>query len=80
MLVKRRTAGEIAGLVVAFVVAGAGVTFGILIIGSFLHLPHAALWVASALGLAAIAYPILRSAARPAEAAPSVTTERTDHE
>ena len=77
---KRRSAGEIAGLLVAFILAGAGVTFGILVIGSFLRLPQVALWVAAALALAAIAYPILRSASRPAEAAPSVTTERTDHE
>jgi hypothetical protein len=80
VLVKRRSAGEIAGLFVAFVVAGAGVTFGVLVIGSFLNLPHAALWVASVLGLAAIAYPIMRSAAPRDDAAPSVTTERTDHE
>lgn len=78
----RRSTGEWAGSAVAFVVAGAIVTFCILIIGSFLGLPPAALWVLVAAGLAAIAYPLLRPRSQAAleTAAPladPVPTERT---
>jgi len=73
----RRSAGEMSGLIVAFVVGGAAVTFGIVIMGSFLHLPHAAIWIAGAIGLAAISYPMVRStqsassSANPQQPAPS---------
>jgi 5-(carboxyamino)imidazole ribonucleotide mutase len=57
----KRTPGEWAGLAVAFLFAGAVVTFGILIVGSLVDLPPALLGIAAVLGLAAIAYPILRT-------------------
>jgi hypothetical protein len=60
----RRTPGEIVSLVATFVGAGAAVTFGVLIVGSLINLPLPLLWVAAALGIAAIAYPLLRVATR----------------
>lgn len=56
----RRSAGEWAGLIVALVVAGAVVSFGILLIGSFLHLPLPVIVVLCLAGVAAIAVPIFR--------------------
>lgn len=59
----RRSAGEWAGLIVALVVAGAVVSFCILLVTSFLHLP---LPVASVLAVAAIvamAFPIFKPSA-----------------
>ena len=59
-----RSPGEIVSLVATFIGAGAAVTFGILIIGSLINLPLPLLWAAAGLGIAAIAYPLLRVATR----------------
>jgi len=62
----RRTPGEVAGLVAAFVFGGAMVVFGILIVGSLVNLPQPLLWVAALISLIAIGYPLLRVAGAPA--------------
>jgi 5-(carboxyamino)imidazole ribonucleotide mutase len=56
----RRSAGEWAGLIVALVVAGAVVSFCILLVTSFLHIPLPAAGVLAAAAIVAMAFPILR--------------------
>lgn len=55
----------------AFVVAGAVVSFGVAVLGSFLGLPPAALVVAAVAACAAIAYPLARASSPAAPDAPA---------
>jgi 5-(carboxyamino)imidazole ribonucleotide mutase len=73
----RRTAREWFALAVAFVVAGAVVTFLVAIVGSFLGLPVWGTVVLVAVALALLAYPIFRVPAPSAPAETADTTERT---
>ncbi len=76
---KRRTGGEWVGLVAAVLVAGVVVTFGVMIVGSFLGLP---IWAAvgfAAFGVALIVYPLIRPSASPSPAlTPVRDTDRED--
>jgi len=80
----RRTAGEWVSLIVALVVAGAAISFGIAIVGSFLAFPPPLIIVFIAAGIAAIAVPIFRppspktpAPARPPPPAPPTPPPRT---
>jgi 5-(carboxyamino)imidazole ribonucleotide mutase len=50
----------LAGLAVAFLVAGAIVAFCVAVVGSLLQLPPFAMWALVVIALAAIAYPVFR--------------------
>jgi membrane protein implicated in regulation of membrane protease activity len=58
--VKTRTAGEWAGLAAYFVLAGAAIAFGVLILGSAVGLPPVALAIVVVAALALIAVPLSR--------------------
>jgi 5-(carboxyamino)imidazole ribonucleotide mutase len=82
VLFVKRSAGEWAGLAVAFVVAGALVVFGVTVIGSLLALPPAVLVLTSLVALVAIGYPIVRmspSSGRAAVTAPASPAAEDPH-
>jgi 5-(carboxyamino)imidazole ribonucleotide mutase len=65
--VTSRTPSEWAGLAAAFVVGGAAVAFGVVLIASMLGLPIWAGTAVAVVGVAAIAYPVFRSPERPVD-------------
>lgn len=72
-----RTWQEWVALVVAFVFGGLIVTFAVVVLGSFVHLPVPAMGVLAVLALATLAYPVFRTAAPAAPVAQAPARERT---
>ena len=75
---RRRTAREWAALATYFVLAGAAITVGVLILGSVVGLPPVALAVLVVAALALIAVPLSRF--EPRDAAEPTSEEEDRHE
>ena len=75
---RRRTVGDWAGLATYFVLAGAAITFGVLILGSGVGLPPVALAIVVVAALALIAVPLSRF--EPRDAAEPTSEGEDRHE
>ena len=75
---RRRTAREWAALAAYLVLAGAAITFGVLILGSAVGLPPVALAIVVVAALAVIAVPLSRF--EPRDAAEPTSEEEDRHE